>query len=444
MNIKRLLIINLVFCSVIALASVSDSTITSSTDMHSAPLTELSDREYPNNPDKKFRSKNYTKVDYNKIDIERHTSGKFNISIRPTNDRYPTVFLHDIDLMEYIPTIPDRVKDDAYLSKVALINQEWNRNQITFKGNQFKIQSEKKPHKNRISRIDMARSCLNSYLWEIYFYTYNPLFGHHELMYHGWFNFPKDLYRQLFYERNGVHFEKYAEYMEDWKELAAQEIDFDQLRNVGNENVVQFEDLSEEMYPLEGERLKKEDEVIYPRNPKRMSDFHTDRAVFSSFVKPGMYVKKERRKTELSRFQTLIKTIIRRTSTDTQKAPRLEIELSFANHKAQFTTMTIGGIDLDDTTIALEERANYGDLYSMGIGNHTFYENYVEQQSYSSKDNPYFGLLTDENGNYLDSHAVGIDGPIIHRDAQDQDIIHIWLLSYERHALVGHYKIHLR
>jgi len=51
--------------------------------------------------------------------------------------------------------------------------------------------------------------------------------------------------------------------------------------------------------------------------------------------------------------------------------------------------------------------------------------------------------LTDEKGEFLDSHFVGIDGPLIHKDSKNQNILHVWLLSYERHALVGHYTIKL-
>lgn len=410
--------------------------------VYKTELIELTDREYPNNPDKKNRSRTYTKVDYNSLSITAN-GDLHHIEILPADAKYPKVTFKDVNLMEFIPTIPDHVKSDEYMSLVAVVNQEWNRNQVTFKNNHFSVEPGKKKHKHRISRVDIARSCLNSYLWEVFFYTYNATWRKHELMYHGWFNFPEELYQSLFEKRNGVEYATYAEYLEEWKDLPSESIDFDLLREVVTEKTVAFEDLSDEMYPIEGERLKKKDEIIKPRAIRRMSDFHTDKAAFSSFIQPGMYVKKERRATKLSRFQKLEKATVRRTINAGKEERCLEVELDFTNDKGQFTKMTIGGIDLYDTTIVIEEKANDGDLYPMGIGNHTFYENYMEQQSYSSKDNAYFGILTDEEGKFLDSHLIGIDGPLIHKDANNQNILHVWLLSYERHALVGHYEIHL-
>jgi len=444
MNISRLLFFVVFISSIHTLANaraLNDTTVVVNR-VHRTALVELTDKEYPNNPDKKYRSNTYSKVDYNEVIFDEVGEGRYNIEFVPMDEKYPKVAMEEINLMEFIPTIPEYVRDDEYLSLLSVVNQEWNRNQITFRNNLFTIEPGKKAHKHRISRVDVARSCLNSYLWEAFFYTYNPVWGKHELMYHGWFTFPKGLYQKLFEKRNNIQFDKYAENLEEWKDLPSELIDFESLRSVISERTIAYEDLSDEMYPIEGERKKKEDEIVFPRNPRRMTDFHTDKAKFSSFVEPGMYVKKEKRLTQLSRFQKLEKSVVRETQNGDQRLQ--EIELSFSNDKGQETILTIGGIDLMDISIVLDEKVNDGDLFSMGIGNHTFYENYHDQQSYSSLDNPYFGILTDEKGNYLDSHFVGIDGPLLHRDSKDQDILHIWLLSYERHALVGHYKLKVR
>jgi len=278
MNISRLFIsiaLWAVHCSTLQANVLSDTTAAIKVK-HKTALVELTDKEYPNNPDKKYRSKTYTKVDYDEVIFDEVSDGKFNIEFLPMDDKFPKVTLNAINLMEYIPTIPEYVKDDEYLSLVSVVNQEWNRNQITFKNNLFSIEPGKKAHKHRISRVDVARSCLNSYLWEAFFYTYNPIWGKHELMYHGWFSFPKELYQALFEKRNGIQFSKYAEHLEEWKDLPTEKINFGQLRSVLSEKEVSFEDLSDEMYPVEGERKKKEDEVLYPRNARRVTDFHTD------------------------------------------------------------------------------------------------------------------------------------------------------------------------
>jgi len=352
MNISRPFIIFLLCClPVLAFGAIEpDSTFTSAKTEHKTALTELTDKEYPNNPDKKYRSNVYTKVDYNEVIFTSTGGMTFDIEFQPQDKKYPTITLSDIHLAEYIPTIPTHVRDDEYLSLISVVNQEWNRNQITFRNNHFSVEPGKKSHKHRISRVDVARSCLNSYLWEAFFYTYNPIWGKHELMYHGWFQFPKELYQKMFKVRNGVDFSKYAEHLEEWKDLPKEKVNFELLREVISEKEAQFEELNDEMYPIEGERKKKKDEVIFPRRPKRMSDFHTDKAKFSSFVEPGMYVKKEQRPTELSRFQKLDRAVVKQTKNgDIRGAVNLmELELSFSNDKGQNTVMTIGGIDLDD------------------------------------------------------------------------------------------------
>jgi len=43
----------------------------------------------------------------------------------------------------------------------------------------------------------------------------------------------------------------------------------------------------------------------------------------------------------------------------------------------------------------------------------------------------------------LDSHYVGIDGPLLHWDKNDPTKLHVWVLSFERHALIAHYVLDL-
>jgi len=79
----------------------------------------------------------------------------------------------------------------------------------------------------------------------------------------------------------------------------------------------------------------------------------------------------------------------------------------------------------------------------MGIGNHSFYESYSEHLSYKTKESPYYAILTDDDDHWLDSHKIGIDGPVLHFTDEDRTTLHVWLLSFERHALVGHYEIRI-
>lgn len=74
----------------------------------------------------------------------------------------------------------------------------------------------------------------------------------------------------------------------------------------------------------------------------------------------------------------------------------------------------------------------------MWIGNHTFYERYLDHIKTHTANNGYYGLLADEGGKWFDSHQVGIDGPMFHFSNPDRTILHIWLLSFKRHAFDEH------
>ena len=56
---------------------------------------------------------------------------------------------------------------------------------------------------------------------------------------------------------------------------------------------------------------------------------------------------------------------------------------------------------------------------SMGFSNHSFYESLEEFRNHKTKENPYYAYMRDEKKNWLDSHKVGIDGPLIHWDDED-------------------------
>ena len=75
----------------------------------------------------------------------------------------------------------------------------------------------------------------------------------------------------------------------------------------------------------------------------------------------------------------------------------------------------------------------------MGIANHSFYNTSDEVDNNSSLQNPYFAFLLDEKGNWIDSHEVGIDGPLLYRDDKDATKIHFLIISFERHVFVGHF-----
>ena len=78
----------------------------------------------------------------------------------------------------------------------------------------------------------------------------------------------------------------------------------------------------------------------------------------------------------------------------------------------------------------------------MGISNHSFYESYAEMKKNSALENPFYALLVDDKANFVDSHRIGIDGPLFYFD-QITKKLHLFILSFERHSFVGHYEFNV-
>lgn len=401
-------------------------------------ITNLSDKDYPDNPDIGYRSEVY-KNDLFESGLISMTADSFVMNLSFFTKTDDTIKVKYMVVSELIPTIPINVKDDEYLSYISCINQEWNRNQLQFNPENFKTTIP------NIDRVDIARNCLNAYLWEVIIYIIEN--GKSVPYAHGWFDFPHDLYAKLFERKNKIPFSKYKDAMENWVAPENKVVKLELLRKKLDSVEVSYTDKSDEMYPLDGARKKKFKEIIYPDTFTTMRDLQTDSAQFATFSKPGYYNKEEPRKTQLGRIYNLKNVQVNKVKHFSNKIKDTlrEVQLDFT-HKTngKQTTLLIGGLDFKRFPVLPPSEANKGWKSSMGIGNHTFYELYKDHLHSKSEQSPYYALLLDGEGKWLDSHEIGIDGPIFHFEDEERKILHLWLLSFERHALVGHYVIELK
>lgn len=391
--------------------------------------TNLTEEQYPDNPDIGYSSENYQNKFLKEIYIRENTNDSYDFSfITNTKD---SVSFKKLSLKEFIPQVPEKLINDEYLAFLSIINQEWNRNQVSFFPQNFKSSN------SAIIRVDIARNCLNSYLWEVILYTNE---NGKELPYsHSWFNFPKKLYQNLFKKYNGLDFEKYGGHLEEWKDINSEKINLSLLRTIQEPSLkIKFENLSNEMYPLKGERERKFKEIVYPIKFETMLDLQSDSTTFATFTPPGFYNRADPRKTELGRFRTLKNIELKKIANQ----DLFEISLEYLDSKKRTTMLVLGGLNFKDIPTLDVSDCNNGWKTSMGFGNHTFYEKYNDHLACPTSKSSYYGFLADEDMHWLDSHKIGIDGPLMHFDINGH--LHLWLLSFERHALVGHYKIKLQ
>lgn len=395
----------------------------------------LSSAEYPDDPDLGYMSSDNDPAYFTSGSIRPTTSGTYDVLFfSKTSTSSPSVELSGIDLMEFMPSIPVHLKEDPYLSLLAVVNQEWNRNQVCFRAGEFRATD------TTIVRVDLARNCLNAYLWEVVlFKTEN---GNELPFAHGWFDFPKELYARLFEQRNGVPFSVYASSLEFWADPPRHHVDHARLAIITDTIRTRWKDLSESMYPLVGARSRKYKEVVRPIPFATMRELQTDSALFATFSPPGFYDRSDPRKTALGRIRQLDGVALFKTLPPSGADTLHELRWSFKDidgHRR--TMMVVGGLDLYELPHAGSEEVETGWKNSMGFSNHTFYETYAAHTTWHSNSNPYYAYLTDEKGDWLDSHQVGIDGPVMYWDELRPNVLHIWLLSFERHAFVGHYTI---
>lgn len=404
----------------------------------SAVVVELTDEDYPDNPDISIRHNLDGTFSHDKCEIiEKENS--FDLIFYPNNKHSDTLVLGDIDLMEWMPTIPEYIRMDEYLSLVGIINQEWNRQQVKLFEDKFRFSGSNQESKIT-KRVDLARNCLNAYLWEVIAYAEED--SSLKPVYHGWFNFPEGLYARLFKLRNGVDFDRYKEFLVNWKDIESKTIDLSVLRDLQSEVELEFENLNASYYPLVGERGKKNKNVVSPKAVVKIQDYLNDSTRFGTFTPPGFYNTSDPRVTYLSMLSNLESVkyadVISKTS---QKDTCIELRLKFNDGKGIKTDLLIGGIDKAKIPVLDPEMVHKGYQMPMGIANHSFYETYKTNQARKALDIPYYGFLLDEEGKWIDSHKIGIDGPMLHFD--EEGYLHFWILSFERHAFVGHYKLQM-
>lgn len=80
----------------------------------------------------------------------------------------------------------------------------------------------------------------------------------------------------------------------------------------------------------------------------------------------------------------------------------------------------------------------------MGIGIPPFYQSYEELTKNHPDVSPYFSFLLDSQGRWIDHHRLAVDGSVMHLDKDNPNVLHLYLLSYERNTLIAHFLLNLK
>lgn len=435
---RRGLVLSSAFILIIAVGGIWLQIRYDAAPVQTVGLMTFSDTAYPENPE--VRSGVFADYPHRSLIIEQTRDTHFNFRIEPASEQATAIELIDVDLAQLVAAVPPWVKTDSNLTKVGLIDREWNRQQVRFDRSSSHIRVGEGGNgfeQRALSRIDLARNCLNAGLWELLLFTTEN--GEERVYEHVWFTFPLGLYKGVFERVNGLSYWSYWWSLEHWVDPSGAAIWIDRLRTVEQERAIKVIARWDEPVAMEGEQVHKRKNILTPVAAV-YRDWYRGPVQFSSFIPPGRYSVQHPRDTQLHYLAELTGATLRRVALPENTTPLVEIELVFrSNHTGEATRLILGGLDLTTLPTAAPKEYDRGWQVPLGIGNPAFFESYEYVLAHPLKQRTFYGFHLDAHGRWLDHHAIGVDGPLFHWDANDPTLLHLYLLSYERHALLNHF-----
>lgn len=401
------------------------------------PLKEYSQFEYPEDPAN--RSVDYSRYANRNLKIVKKDKTHFDLVLEPINDNTAKISFKDIDTCLFVPDLPEWTKKDKDLEIIALTDWEWNRQEVSFgpDSKHIEITGGDGFEKKNLHSAAISNNCLNAGLWEILLFTKEN--GKKALYYQGWFTFPLGHYKKVFEEITGISYWKHWRRLEHWVDPAGSQINLKVLRKILKEKEVEAEFLAHERIFASGEQIRKLRNTNF-RNIIIWKDFYEDSIEFATFAPPGRYYVKKPWKSEYWRIAEFKKAILRDIQSPASEEVLQEIELVFKDSKTgEENRFFISGFKLDKLPQLPVEDYPQGLYMPMGIGVPPFFQSYQDLEGNPPDKSPYFSVLLDSNDKWINHHKVAIDGPVLHRDMNNPNVIHVYLLSYERHSLVSHF-----
>jgi hypothetical protein len=194
----------------------------------------------------------------------------------------------------------------------------------------------------------------------------------------------------------------------------------------------------DEPVAMKGEQVRKRKNILTPVG-STYRNWYTQPVRFASFIPPGRYSRAHPRETQLHYLAELLGATVRHIKLSGNSRSLLEVELAFRSNKTgEASRLILGGLDEAAIPVASPDHYDRGWQVPLGIGNPSFFEAYDTVVENPPTQRAFYGFHLDAQDRWLDHHAIGVDGPLLHWDAEDPSRLHLYLLSYERHALLNH------
>lgn len=403
-------------------------------------VTEYTNFEYPEDP--ADRSVHFGEYSGRKLTLVRKDDTHFDFILDPGNAQTATIIFRDVNVSLMTPSEPEWTKGDAHLERIALVDRQWNRQQVRFDPHSphVEVSGGDGFEKANLCSAELAKNCLNAGLWEgLLFVREN---GHKALYYQNWFTFPLGHYKSVFEHNTGLSYWKHWYKLEHWSDPAGTPAPLDGLRKVLAEREVKAAFDPSEPIIAAGEQVRKR-RTTDAENVRTWGDFVSGQRVrYATFRPPGRYDVNKPWKNEYWRLSRFTKAILRDIQSPASPKPLQEMELIFENKDTGAECrFIVSGFDLAALPQLPVEKYPDGLYMPMGIGVPPFFQSYDDLQKNPPDESPYFCVMLDSESRWINHHEVAIDGPVMHRDAGDPNKLHVYLLSYERHSLVAHFMV---
>ena len=403
-------------------------------------VREFSNAEYPEDP--ADRSTVFGRYHGRTLRLVRRDATHMDFVFESSDTDTAKVVFRNVDVSLMTPGEPEWTKSDAGLERIALTDRQWNRQQVSFdpRGEQVEITGGDGFETANLASAELAKNCLNAGLWEVLLFTKEN--GSKRLYYQGWFTFPLGHYRDLFEANTGRKYLDHWYKMEHWSDPEGTPCPIDKLRTVQREWPCEAKFDPLEPLIAAGEQVRKA-RIVDCRNVRCWQNFLDGRKVeFAAFIPPGRYETDAPRGHEFWRLAKFESAVLREVISPASPQSVHELELSFrCSRTGETNRFFVSGFRLNELPTLPTARYSEGLYMPMGIGVPPFFQSYVELQQRPPHLSPFFSVLLDSRGRWLNHHDVGIDGPILHCDDKQPNLLHLYLLSYERETLVGHWTV---
>lgn len=377
---------------------------------------------YRGNPNKPYGQ---LAQDLTAIELLPQDDGRYTLRAAPTPGAPEW---KDVDLRWFVPRVPAIAKGNETLTRVALMQREFNRNETKFGA------------VGDFAESKIANNCLRAGLWELVLEKKKDD-GSTGMVYHGWFDFPLDHYAKVFQAANGMSFDAARALVLGYPAFSGFKFPVDQLRTVEREVVVPAAQIDQHL----GDKLQRLPEqtrkahLVLNPGIETYGDYvkaENQPIRVAEFSEPGYYNLDKPVAFDLAWMGAPESIAWRRVKGVQAPVGMQELEIRYAGgQRIVIGDEGLVGLPVRDAAPTKDSECL---RLTFGIGTPDIYASLAERKAEFESGRQNYLLLLDRDGNHLDNHLGGCDRAFLWRDATS---LHIWLLGYERMTIVSHLSI---